>query len=799
MSKAKLSRRERNRAVGGRDLLSAALAHKDPGERAAILAVANAQKLAVAGMPLDPVKRAMRTNRLPLFSLFAAPARRELPPRAAQVKEDVLRIVRHYASARRLYDETGAIHRGLLRNCRQVGFFGFSIPETYGGAGATFEECLELMVEIGKISPALPPYFSVTAIIGIVGALLQCGTEQQKRKWLPLIAQGKALSCFAATENGKGCDITNAEARGVIEVEDGVVKITATKLFITLAGYTADEVAFQPEDFVPGLEYSDDAKAGKAEGEIITFTAEFFKLRTGETNAEGEEILRDVVAIIELPRHNGPTFALNDSYTLMALHPRVPNKGIWMRDHAIPVDNLLAGDGLTTIFRDLNAGRFFVATGAGMLMRHLLSSAATWVPERKGMKNRPLESFQKLRFSVATMAARIVGTDALSNLAASLEDRHIANEVMAMIAKVAGTNWARDAATKLGVEQHGGRTLIAGHPINQLLWEIIVACVYEGPNSVLDMAALAQVIAVIQELGLTELFAGLDRADVDMFALLPKLGKSASKLDRARQVGAALGQIASTLWSKKGGIWDNRQSIFPSAYSLTEFWVLCQGKVELDLEGKTLADYFTRSAGAQAGFVDKQVVARFAAHIDAALAGFGAWRKELFAMMLKYLNKLPDEQVLLQYAGYQPLETTVALFAAVTSAAQAARDGDMVTVDALDLQCELLRCQLEHKDPTSRRLLAAMERVYEHVREGRFHQLYGTTIYPVLQPVVDRTTFDAMMDAAAAGEKFAYPVAQEPVPYHEWLEQRGWQRHYRPLPPASTDADVGRKAPIALL
>ncbi|MBS2005209.1 MAG: hypothetical protein JST44_27090, partial [Cyanobacteria bacterium SZAS LIN-5] len=214
------------------------------------------------------------------------------------------------------------------------------------------------------------------------------------------------------------------------------------------------------------------------------------------------------------------------------------------------------------------------------------------------------------------------------------------------------------------------------------------------------------------------------------------------------------------------------------AAKLFRFWLLCQRGSTIDLEGKSLASYFVCS---QTGVADPEVVERFGSHMNAGLQGFGSWRKGLFGMMLKYMNKLPDQQLLMQFGGYQPVETSVALFAAVTAAAQAARIGDTASVDALDLQCELLRCQLTHKDPTSPRLIAAMDRVYEHVKEGRFHQLFGTTIYPVLQPVVNRETFDSMMDAAAAGQKFAYPVGQEPIPYHEWVANRQGAVHYRPI------------------
>jgi hypothetical protein len=231
-------------------------------------------------------------------------------------------------------------------------------------------------------------------------------------------------------------------------------------------------------------------------------------------------------------------------------------------------------------------------------------------------------------------------------------------------------------------------------------------------------------------------------------------------------------------WEHKGGLWEKKAAITEPAFSLADYWLTTRRSLKIDLGGKSFASYF---ASSQTGLVDPSVVTRFRSHLAVAAKGFGLSRKTTFDLMLKYMEKLADEQNLMHYQIYQPIATAVSMFAAICAASTAAQADDWATVDALDLQCELLRCALLHKDPTSRSFAQAVERAYAHVKEGRFAQLDGTTVYPVLQPRVDSETITKMMAAVGKGEPLVYPVSQEPIPFEEWLKARGGQRGYAPL------------------
>ena len=120
----------------------------------------------------------------------------------------------------------------IVAEMRDLGLFGLSIPEAYGGLGLVMEdECL-VAVELGRTSPAFRSVFGTNVGIGSQG-LVQFGTDEQKARWLPAIASGELVTSFALTEPDVGSDSgavkTRARRDGEVYVLDG------TKRYITNA------------------------------------------------------------------------------------------------------------------------------------------------------------------------------------------------------------------------------------------------------------------------------------------------------------------------------------------------------------------------------------------------------------------------------------------------------------------------------------------------------------------------------------------------------------------------------------
>jgi acyl-CoA dehydrogenase len=129
-------------------------------------------------------------------------------------------------------DRTDVIAQPLVQRMRQMGLFGHSIPQEYGGAGLTSEELSLVNIEVSQVATAFRARFGGNT--GIASeSLVVDGTPQQKQKYLPLLASGEVTGCFALTEAEAGSDAT---AQKTVAVREGDhFTITGTKCYITNA------------------------------------------------------------------------------------------------------------------------------------------------------------------------------------------------------------------------------------------------------------------------------------------------------------------------------------------------------------------------------------------------------------------------------------------------------------------------------------------------------------------------------------------------------------------------------------
>ena len=104
-----------------------------------------------------------------------------------------------------LVAETDEIPDDLVREMKDLGLFGLTVPEEYGGLGVTMEEEVMVMLAMGQTSPCFRSLFGTTVGIGSQGILFD-GTEEQKKKYLPRLATGELIASFALTEPEAGSD-----------------------------------------------------------------------------------------------------------------------------------------------------------------------------------------------------------------------------------------------------------------------------------------------------------------------------------------------------------------------------------------------------------------------------------------------------------------------------------------------------------------------------------------------------------------------------------------------------------------
>ena len=129
-------------------------------------------------------------------------------------------------------DEQDLIPESVVQRMRDLGLFGHSIPEAYGGAGLTTEELALVNIEVSQVATTFRARFGGNT--GIASeSLVVDGTEAQKRQYLPLLARGEVTGCFALTEPEAGSDATALRTTAVRDGEHFV--ISGRKCFITNA------------------------------------------------------------------------------------------------------------------------------------------------------------------------------------------------------------------------------------------------------------------------------------------------------------------------------------------------------------------------------------------------------------------------------------------------------------------------------------------------------------------------------------------------------------------------------------
>src|SRR5690606_22117872 len=128
--------------------------------------------------------------------------------------------------------QTDQIPEQALAQMRELGLFGLTTPEQYGGLGLTMEEEVLFAFEIARTSPAFRSFIGTNNGIGSQGIVID-GTEEQKQRYLPRLASGEIIGSFALTEPGSGSDAASLRTSAVLDGDHYV--LNGTKRFITNA------------------------------------------------------------------------------------------------------------------------------------------------------------------------------------------------------------------------------------------------------------------------------------------------------------------------------------------------------------------------------------------------------------------------------------------------------------------------------------------------------------------------------------------------------------------------------------
>ena len=145
--------------------------------------------------------------------------------------DTVNRFVRErLVPAEALVSETDEIPADIVREMKEMGLFGLTVPEEFGGLALTMEEEVEVMLAMGQTSPCFRSLFGTTVGIGSQGIVFD-GTPEQKAKYLPPLATGELIASFALTEPEAGSDAASLRTTAIRDGDHYVVN--GTKRYIT--------------------------------------------------------------------------------------------------------------------------------------------------------------------------------------------------------------------------------------------------------------------------------------------------------------------------------------------------------------------------------------------------------------------------------------------------------------------------------------------------------------------------------------------------------------------------------------
>jgi acyl-CoA dehydrogenase len=345
--------------------------------------------------------------------------------------------------------EQDEVPEEIVREMRDMGLFGLSIPEAYGGLGLTMSEEVRVALEFGRTSPAFRSAFGTNVGIGSQG-LAMAGSDEQKAQWLPGIASGEIVTSFALTEPGAGSDGASVQTRAV---RDGdVYKLSGTKRFIT----NADKAS------------------------LFTVMA-----RTGGEGAGG-------VSAFLVPA-DLPGLSIGKPERKMG-QQGAHVCDVHFDDVPVPAANRLGpeGEGFKIAMRVLDRGRLHIAAVCVGLSERLIADAVAYASERKQF-GKALADFQLIQAMIADSKTDTMAARALVLEAAALKDSGAPITLEAAAAKYFASESVGRVADR-AVQIFGGAGYIADHGIERLYRDVRLFRIYEGTSQIQQLVIARETI-----------------------------------------------------------------------------------------------------------------------------------------------------------------------------------------------------------------------------------------------------------------------------------------------------------------
>jgi alkylation response protein AidB-like acyl-CoA dehydrogenase len=337
-------------------------------------------------------------------------------------------------------DRTGTFPWKSFDACRELELPSLAIPAEYGGAGADTVTQAIMAEELGRVCAST----SVTLLISKLGMLpvINWGSEELKRKYLPRVASGEAQASYCLSEADAGSDVAAMTARAVRDGDSYV--ITGSKYWITNAGISDTYTVFAKTD-------PDAGRRG-----ISCFVVEA---------GWGVEVAK-----------------LEDKLGLRGS----PTGEVVLDEVRVPADNLVGeeGRGFQIAMHTMDRSRPTIGAQAVGIAQGAIDHAVGYMKQRHAF-GAPIADLQALRFMIAEMAMRTEAARTLVYRACSLVDDDPTGELgtVGAMAKCFASDTAMSVTTD-AVQLLGGYGYTKDFPLERFMRDAKITQIYEGTNQI---------------------------------------------------------------------------------------------------------------------------------------------------------------------------------------------------------------------------------------------------------------------------------------------------------------------------
>ena len=328
----------------------------------------------------------------------------------------------------------------VVEKMQELGYFGFTIPEEYGGSGMD-EVCYAIAMEELSVG-----WMSVAGILGThmmtAWMILNYGTDEQKKTYLPKMATGEWHSGMALTEPGSGSDAAALKTRAVREDDQWV--LNGSKMFISNA-------------------------------EHGTMFSVFARTDPEKPKAKGISCI--------LVHKGTPGFQVSRHLKKMG-YRGIRTSELVFEDARVPLENLLGreNEGFPMIMSGLEGGRVNVAARSVGLARAAFEDSMRYSQQRETF-GKPLAGHQLIQAKLAEMGTRIHAAKLMTYHAANLKAQGKRCDLEAGMAKFFASETAEFCASE-AIQVHGGMGYIQELPVERYFRDSKLLVVGEGSNEI---------------------------------------------------------------------------------------------------------------------------------------------------------------------------------------------------------------------------------------------------------------------------------------------------------------------------